>query len=225
MKTGYGKDGKNKAKSGALKLIVSCIFCAFLMLSAMAFSAASDSKPEKIILLTLNYKDDALSVKDISWTRGFVPVFAESSTAENNGIEKASIKIYSQKEKIIYESYFYVGNKRFQDSIDESTGELKGGIVELNDVDFAAIVPYLKEIGYIEIHSSYNDIELEYSKIKKAKELKIPSAGGTAHEGEKDAGNDIVEDDANETENSSETKSFLLEFVGIIDSVYHYIFG
>ena len=215
MKIGYGKGGKTSAKSGVLKLIVSGIFCAMLMLSAMAFSAAADSKPEKIIFATLNYNDNVLSVKGISWTKGFVPVFVESSTAENIGMEKASIEVYSQSEELIYKSYFYISNKKYEDFIDKTTGEISGGIVELNDVDFAVTVPYPKEIGYIEIHSSYNDIELEYSKIKNAKELKIPSFG------EKDSGDEIPE---NETDENQE-KSLFLEFVGVMDSVYHYLFG
>jgi len=221
MKTGYGKGDKNSSKSGALKLLVSGIFCAFLMLSAMAFSVAADSKPEKIIFLTLNYKDNVLTVKDISWGKGFVPSFSESLLADNIGLEKASVEIYSENE-ISYASYFYVDNKRFQDSIDERTGEITGGLVELSDVDFTVIAPYLKKISYIEIHSSYNDIVLKHESIDKAKELKIPSFG------EKNADeiseNEIDETPENETDNEQE-KSLFLEFVGIMDSVYHYIFG
>jgi hypothetical protein len=218
MKTGYGNGDKN-VKSGALKLIVSSIFCAFLMLSAIAFSAAAeaaDSKPEKIIFLTLNYKDNALTVKDISWGKGFVPSFSESLLADNIGLEKASLEIYEGN--LSYSSSFYIDNKRFQDSIDEKTGEITGGLVESNDVDFTVIAPYLNKISYIKIHSSYNDIVLKHESIDKAKEIKIPSFG-------KNSG-DVNETPENETDgNSDQKKSFLLEFVGIIDSVYHYIFG
>jgi hypothetical protein len=218
MKNGYRKDGKNKAKSGALRLIISGIFCAFLMLSAAAFSVAADSKPEKIIFLTLNYKDNVLTVKDISWGKGFVPSFSESLLADNIGLEKASLEIYSENE-ISYSSYFYVDNKRFQDSIDEKTGEITGGLVELNDVDFTVIAPYLKKISYIKIHSSCNDIVLKHESIDKAKEIKIPSFG-------KNSDNGINENEINETDgNSDQEKSLFLEFVGIMDSVYHYIFG
>ena len=213
------KDGKNKTKSGALKLIISGIFCALMILSTAAFSVAADSKPEKIIFLTLNYKDNVLSVKDISWGKGFVPAFSESLLAENIGLEKASLEIYSE-DNLSYASYFYVDNKRFQDSIDERTGEITGGLVELNDVDFTVIAPYLKKISYIKIHSSYNDIVLKHESIDKAKEIKIPSFG-------ENFGDEIDENETpeSETDETVQEKSLFLEFVGIIDSVYHYIFG
>jgi hypothetical protein len=214
------------------------LVCAILLsISCISFVNAGEN-PEKIIFLTLNYKDNALMVKDIAWGRGFVPQFTESDFEAGLGLEKAALKIYSSENKLLYESYFYVENKIFQDTIDEETGELKGGILELDNVNLTVTAPYYDNIGKIEVHSEYNDIELEHVDI--TKEMKVPVWEEKSDETEETT--DEKTEYKNRYENIQESqgaeenaaadedknggkKSFFLTLIGIIDKIFYYIFG
>lgn len=124
---------------------------------------AKSLNPGKIIFIQFNYKDGAITVNDIASGKGFVPSFAESPFEEYIGLERATLKIYSDTE-LLYESHFYIENKVFYDTMDEETGELTGGVLELNDIDLVVTAPYFKNMGKIKIYSNYNDIVLTHVK-------------------------------------------------------------
>jgi hypothetical protein len=189
----------------------------FSVCSIAQFSAAAENQTN-ILLIKLNYSNESLTAKEILWTKGFVHKFSESAIAKSMGDEKAEIKIYSKK-SLIYQSYFYIGNKQFRDSIGEN-GEISGGIIELDNMDILVIAPYFGNIDHIDIHSKYNDIKLTQTDLKKSKELKIFKVGE-----EKTNETGETTENQKETAETSEQKSFFLELTEVVNSVWYYIFG
>jgi len=146
------------------------LLCAIL-LSLSCFSLVSaDEKPQKMIFMTLNYKDNAVTVKDIAVGNGFYSPFVED---DNLNLDKCSIKVFNDTE--IFSDYFYVDNKRFEDVIDPVTGDISGKMDVLNDADFSVIIP-LYDIKRIEINCPTNKIVLDHD-INLTKPMVIPVYG------------------------------------------------
>jgi len=213
--------------------------CAILLsLSCVSFVNAGEH-PEKMIFLTLNYKDNAVTVKDIAVGNGYYTPFEEN---ENFKLDKCSLKVFDEKE--IFSTSFYIDNKRFEDVIDPVKGELTGKMNEMNDADFSVIIPFY-ELKKIEIICPTNKIILDHD-INLTKPLVIPTynsgAEPSADSADKDQSNQrdqIIDPVQAQNENSdspesssdnpsddvSEKKSLFLILVEIIENVFHYIFG
>ena len=253
----YNKCLENRGLKGKMKTLKIVLFSVLFILLTVALissaSAISDSKTEKIIFITLNYNNNALSVKDIASGNGFIPQFVDSNFEQSIGLEKADLEIFSVKNELLYQSNFYVDNKKFQDVLD-GNGELSGGLAELNNIDFVVTAPYFDEMERIEIHSDYNDIVLSHVKNKfdVAKTIKVPTFKSDEKASEKKVKEKEEDKPENETqeyaglngeadstspteegkiieiaadENSEQKKSFVLELIEIVNSIYYYIFG
>lgn len=186
----------NKAKMNIPRLFIICI----LLLSL--FSIAEAKQSEKVLFITLNYKDNSLNLADVSSGKGFIPVFSESEYCEKMNFDKASISVYSKYNELLYSSYFYIENKRFEDTINETTGEFSGGITELNDFEFVVIAPYSSDTDRIEITSGYDNVVIDSvgKKYGSLKGMNIP----TANEGKK-------------------SKGLFVQIIEIINSITYYI--
>jgi len=238
-------------KMNVIKLAIVSMFSILLVLSAISVSSAASTKD--ILFISLNYKDNSLSITDMASGKGFIPSFSESRFEQDIGLEKASISIFSES-GLLYTSDFYIDNKRFMDIIDEQTGELSGGLIDLNDVNFTISVPYFKDMSRIEIDSDYNKIVLTNvkSKYDLTKKIDIPTfKEDEIGDGIKDTIKKEKEDndenetkyvpvkDKKETQNDDENeitemptdelseqkKSIFFQFVEIVNSVWYYIFG
>ena len=206
------------------KLLLFSVFSVFLALSAICFSHAQDH-PEKMIFMTMNYKDNAVTVKDIAVGNGFYTPFAEE---ENFNLDKCSLKV-SDKSQEVLSTYFYVDNKRFEDIIDPETGDITGSMKELDDIDFSVIIPFY-DPERIEIKCPANKIILNRRDINLTKELYIPPYTEVKTEGKKENKTDKNSEGISETENSGlqdkgGKKSLFLRLIGIIDRIFYYIFG
>jgi hypothetical protein len=222
-----------------IKIVLFSILSVFLALAAV--SVATASQAEKIMFISFNVKDSILTINDLANGKGFVPSFAESAALERDiNLEKARLKIYSEDKELLYDSYFYIQNKIFKDSIDEATGELSGEVLDLNDINFTVITPYFSNIGSIKVYSDYNDIVLDHADIKKLdmkKEIEIPKVPSTEKKEENGIEKEIEKEQRADNKNietsdtntfssdNTEKQSFFLELIEIFGSVYHYIFG
>lgn len=207
---------KIEGKGAMLKRFLFAILSIFLVISiASSASAISDSKTEKILFININYKDSEITVNEMAYGRGFVPNFEESSFRD--AFKKAEIRLLDEDKEIIYSSYFFIENMRFQDFVDESTGEMSGGIVELNDINFTIITPYPNNLDSIEIYSDYNKISLKNVKVVNEKKVAAFEPDNKEKVGKKSE-DKTLEDD-------KEKKSLFLEFIGIFDDFYKYVFG
>jgi hypothetical protein len=235
----YNKCLENRGLKGKMKTLKIVLFSVLSILLTVALissaSAISDSKTEKLLFVSLNYKDSKITVNDISWSKGF---YSEPYISPRISLEEAEIKIFDNKENLMHESKFYIENKRTFDRLDEETGELSGGTIDLNDVNFSVMLPYLDNMGSIEIYSNYNDIILQKSEMK-INEMKIPTVSGSACSDSECqlncSGSDCntvddkpekeTEDNTKTEEKSEEKTPFLLNLIGIFDNIYKYIFG
>jgi hypothetical protein len=202
-----------KAKGEAVSMIKKIflfICAAMLVLSCASIISAADS--EKLIFMNLNYKDNAVTVKDMAVGNGFYLPFEEDT---NIDLDKCSLKVFDKK-KEIFSTSFYVDNKRFKDFMDEN-GELTGSVEELNDVNFSVIIPY-NNIEKIAIDCPTNKIILNHADID-LKPLVIPVYK------EKDGDRDNSESKDSSANSQDENKSIFLQFIGIVEDAYHYIFG
>ncbi|MEM2974531.1 MAG: hypothetical protein QW112_02820 [Candidatus Micrarchaeia archaeon] len=140
---------------------IACFTLFVLLLTTFVYATPQKVKKEKLIFITLNYKDNSLTVVDISSAMGYLPAQGEPRP----GIDKGALRIYSKNGMILYDSYFYIQNKRFIDILDEQTGELSGGFIEINDVDFTITAPYYSDVGRIVITSKYGTVTLTRSDL------------------------------------------------------------
>jgi len=146
-----------------------CIISIILLISVTSVYAtkAGIAQPEKILLVTVTYKDNALSVTDLKTTTGYISTPYIGSERVN--LDKADMKVYSTTGDLIYNTSFYISNKKMVDILDEETGELGGGTIELNDVDFVVTIPYSKSMNRIEISSKYGTVAVVGSDLKGGK--------------------------------------------------------
>lgn len=185
-----------------------CIISIILLISATTVYAAKAGivKPDKILLITVTYKDNTLSVTDVKTTTGYISTSYMDSERVN--LDKADMKVYSSTGGLIYNTSFYISNKKNVDILDEETGELGGGTIELNDVDFVVTIPYSKSMNRIDISSKYGTVSVGGSDLKGGKfnmdsEVVIPQhiKGGVVKKDKK-------------------VESLMSQIVNLIDAIY-----
>lgn len=185
-----------------------CIISVILLISVTSVYAVPKGapSPEKILLITVTYNNNSLSVTDVKTTTGYISTSYMGSERVN--LDKADMKVYSNTGDLIYNTSFYISNKKNVDILNEETGELGGGTVELNDVDFVITIPYSKSMNKIEISSKYGTISVEGSDLKGGKfnmdsEVVIPKyiKGGVVKKDKK-------------------MESLMSQIVNLIDAIY-----
>lgn len=77
----------------------------------------------------------------------------------NNIYGDYKIKVYSNKENIIYERNFLIPNIVMSDEIDPETGDIiGGGMTELEKLDFSILIPFNENAEKIEIYDENNEL-------------------------------------------------------------------
>ena len=213
----YNKSLDKKGIGRAMKSLKLFLFAFISIALAVALlgsvSAISDDKTEKLLYVDMNYNDNAITVNKLSWGKGF---YSAPYISPEVNLEKAELKILDKKKNTLFSTEFYISNKRNIDIFNEETGEMSGGAVELDNIDFMVIVPYFNDMDSIEIHSNYNDIVLQHSDIKDIKQVKIKRVGESASESE---------DESDKIRDNEKSKDFILSLVEVLGSIYKYIFG
>ena len=213
-------------------MIKKIILAALLILVSLSFiSIVSAENQQSLIFMTLNYNDNQVTVKEMALGNGFYMPFAEDANVK---FDKCTLKVYDKNGEI-FETFFYVENKRFEDITDPYTGEMSGAVQELNNVDFPVIIPYFRYLERIGINCPSNNIILNHTDIT-FKPLIIPAYGqenyGQGNDAVvviEDAKADQIDNTNNYADNSSASntkqKSFFLQLVEVIEGVFYYIFG
>ena len=166
----------------ALKLFIFAAVVLLILSVAAGAKVSKDSKYDskydiaanKTLIINFNYKDRILKINSIDTAKGFVPEFMDSGTAKVLGLEKATLRLYSKKNELLYATEFYIENKKITDTMNEATKELGGGVVEYNDANFSIVAPYPSGMYKIEVFSANNKIVLEKPEIKA---IAVASAG------------------------------------------------
>jgi len=213
-------------------MIKKIIIAALLILASLSFlSTVQADNQQGLIFMTLNYNNNQVTVKEMALGNGFYMPFAEDA---NVRLDKCLLKA-SDKNEQIFETSFYVENKRFEDIINPYSGDMTGTIQELNDVDFAVIIPYFKALERIEITCPSNRIVLNRTNMN-FKQFAISVYGEERNyeqseevviEYQATQNNTFKSNYSSSTNTNSNEgkKSIFLQLVEVIKGVFYYIFG
>lgn len=103
----------------------------------------------KVFIVDLNYKEGEIKINDIMTKDGYYP---DRKLYPETGY---TLELISEDNTVLYSFKFQVPLKIYTDVIDEN-GETKGGIIVLNETDFALIFPYYGNAKYVKIYDISN---------------------------------------------------------------------
>jgi len=103
----------------------------------------------KVFIVDLNYKDGKITVNDVMTKAGYYP---DRKLQPEKGY---TLELISDDDMVLHSFRFEVPLKIYTDVIDEN-GEIKGGILILNETNFALVLPYYDDAKYIKIYDNEN---------------------------------------------------------------------
>jgi len=103
----------------------------------------------KVFIVDLNYKDERITVNDIMTKAGYYP---DRKLQPERGY---TLELVSEDDLVLYSFKFQIPLKIYTDVIDED-GEIKGGVIILNETNFALILPYFDDAKEIRIYDIKN---------------------------------------------------------------------
>lgn len=118
---------------------------ALLILTLLLDTALAENK---VFIVDLNYKDGIITVNDIMIKAGYYP---DRRLQPERGY---TLELVSE-DRVLYSFKFEVPLEIHTDVIDED-GEIKGGVIVLNETNFALIVPYYDKASEIRVYDSTN---------------------------------------------------------------------
>ncbi len=101
----------------------------------------------KVYIVDLEYKDGVITVNDIVTKTGYYP---DRKLQPERGY---TLELVSEDDLALYSFKFQVPLKIYTDVID-SGGEINGGVIILNETNFALIVPYDDDAKEIKIYDT-----------------------------------------------------------------------
>jgi hypothetical protein len=99
----------------------------------------NSSYPKKLQLINITIEDGYAPGRKIQPDKGYI------------------LRVLSNK-KILHEFKFEIPNKMHYDYIDKETKELKGGYIELDNLEFTLVIPYFRDGREIDILEQGNII-------------------------------------------------------------------
>jgi len=118
----------------------------FLILISSVFAQQGN-----VYILGLHYEDNDLLITNVLHKPGFFPDRKLQLETGN------TLDMISLDDEVLYSFKFGIPNKVYTDVINE--GEIEGGLIILNETDFALVLPYFDNLKEIRI-SGLNDEEL-----------------------------------------------------------------
>lgn len=103
------------------------------------------SQTDKVLILNFHYKNGVLGIKNKLIKYGFYP---DRKIQPKEGYK---LEIWSSENKILYTFKFQLPTKIYVDHSKNDT--LEGGIIVLNETDFALILPYFDNAKVIKIYN------------------------------------------------------------------------
>ncbi|MCK5283793.1 MAG: hypothetical protein KAK00_10425 [Nanoarchaeota archaeon] len=127
----------------------------FLMVTFVLLGSVMAANP-RVVILKLNYNDGNITLLNSTVKYGFFP---DRRYQPDYGYRA---EVISFEDSLLYEFRFKAPNEIFVDGTDED-GEISGGKIALENVNFALNVPYYEEMKEINIYSSEDEIVGSFS--------------------------------------------------------------
>ncbi len=107
------------------------------------------AEENKVYIIDLHYKDEVITVNDIIIKTGYYP---DRKLQPEKGY---TLELISDDNFVLYSFKFEVPLKIYTDVIDENK-EVRGGVIVLNETNFALILPYYDNAKEIKIYDNEN---------------------------------------------------------------------
>jgi len=144
------------------KIKIMLIICMLLSLSCTFFASAETNK---VWIVSLHYDSsktaDKITMNEVVLKYGYAP---DMKLQPENSYR---LDVLDDKNNVIYSFKFDIPNKIFTDITEEN--EIKGGIIVLNQTDFAIIVPYYQNSLKIAVYDEMNKQIFSFNPTKEQK--------------------------------------------------------
>lgn len=107
------------------------------------------AEKKKVFIVDLNYEEGKIKLDDIITKTGYYP---DRKLQPEEGY---TLELISEEDTILYSFKFKVPLKIHTDVIDDN-GEIKGGVIVLNETNFALIFPYYDDAKQIKVYDRWN---------------------------------------------------------------------
>ncbi|MCK4521354.1 MAG: hypothetical protein KAU20_02185 [Nanoarchaeota archaeon] len=135
---------------------------------AMFFVLISSVYAEQVYIVNFNYDNGLIMIKDKIVKQGYYP---DRKLQPEEGY-KCSIMDHNKNE--LYSFIFDLPIKIYTDGFDNLTDKVTGGVIRLNQTDFAFIIPYFEEAGMIKCYNTggYEIVSEEMNRVMMGPEKK-----------------------------------------------------
>ena len=115
-----------------------------ILLVLLIYAVSVYAETNRVLILNVHYDNGVLKIKDKIIKDGFYP------DRKLKPINEYTAEIISIGEERLYSTDFEVPIKVYTDSFEN--GRVRGGIIILNETDFALVLPYFDDAKYINIY-------------------------------------------------------------------------
>ena len=124
-----------------------CVALVFCLILVSGLSIALETN--KVFVLRFSYDNGNMVMTDKYATAGYAP---DRKSADNG----YRLDILNRQGGILYSTYYEIPLIEYLDVTNNDTGELTGGVVRYNRLNFSIVVPYFEDAEMISIYNKKN---------------------------------------------------------------------